>query len=476
MIRPYWLIPLIYAFVMPIILAGLFSSTFQLISISGCIFLIVLLPFWSKKNDFDLFSPWAVICYRVFLSVFFAAIYVTFDLPNPDYINDFYLQGKPKEFLIFSSFYVLTGMLFLTFGYLFQSSNCNIVRLKIFKSDQWDSNRFNYTAIILLLLSWVGLYYYITYAVQGSLIENISAYRRIMSTELSEYRAYGYLSWLVSLSTIVCYMTWVKIISQSNQRSPLQYLLFILSSVTAISFSIISGVRSGIVAWFIVLVALSYYIRNGKLNTSFKIFFIVMFILIASAFKFMTDMRAGVSQFDTSRIFDLFEVTAPFIASGTGIDINKTGYIIEAIPEKLDFQFGGTFLTILYAWIPREMWPTKPIAALDGIIAMKIYGAEAYGGGGMPPGLIAELYLNFWLIGIPFGCFLVGRLIKKIYVIFKEYRQNRNVIIVYVVCFMQLGFSFMASGFVSTLIGFLMTGIPLFIILNFVTKSNMTTS
>jgi oligosaccharide repeat unit polymerase len=473
-IRPHWLTVLVYIFVLPIVFVGVFSSALQLISICGVILLVVLFPFLVKKGEYDVFSPWAIICYRVFLTVFVCSIYVTFDLPDPEYISVFYLSEKPKEFLVLSSFYVLGGILFLTIGYLFQTSKRSTVSLKVFKTDQWNSRRFNYFTIILLLLSWIGFYFYVTYAVEGSLIEKLSAYRRIMSTEIREYRSYGYLSWLVTLSTIVYHMSWVRIVSRSTGRCVLQYLIFVLSSVTSISFFFISGVRSGIVLWFIALLALTYYTRRNNLNASIKVVFIIAFMFVLFIFKFMSDLRPGTHDDSGSntKLFNLFELTAPFIASGNGIDISKTGYIIEAIPEKLDFQWGGTFLNILYAWIPREVWPNKPLAPLDGIIAMKIYGAEAYGGGGIPPGLIAELYLNFWLIGVPFGCFLVGCLIKKIYAIFREYRENRNVIIMYVACFMELGFSLMGSGFVSTLIGVLSVGIPLFGVLNIVTCSS----
>jgi oligosaccharide repeat unit polymerase len=463
--------------IVPTIFIGIFSPTYQLIAISGCIFLIVLLPFWSRK-EFDIFSPWAIICYDVFFTIFLCSIYITFDLPNPNFIREILLRGKPKEFLFAPSFYILLGVMFLTCGYLFTKNNRKNIRLKIFRSDNWDSRRYYYVLSFILLLSWVGLYYYIKYAIGGSFNENISAYRRIASTELSEYRSYGYLSWLVLLSNLVYQISWVKIISKIKGSKIWNYFLFLLSSATSIFFAFISGVRSGVVLWFVILLVLTYYIRNRKLNASFKIYFVIILLVVLTIFLVMTNMRQGNRSSINENInkFNIIDFSALFIAGGTGMNIGKTCYIIDSIPEKMDFQWGGTFITFLYAWIPREIWPNKPIAALDAIIAMKIYGAQMYGRGGIPPGMIAELYLNFWIIGIPFGCFLVGRLIKKINIILKEYIQNRNIIILYVISFMMLGDGLMGSGFVSTIIGFLMTVIPLMIILNLITKSKKSSS
>jgi predicted permease len=80
------------------------------------------------------------------------------------------------------------------------------------------------------------------------------------------------------------------------------------------------------------------------------------------------------------------------------------------------------------------------------------------------------MYWNFWIPGIIVGCFAAGYLLKIIYTQFKRYNNNRNVVILYATCFMNIGFGLLGSGFSSELLGFLMTLLPTFIVLNIITK------
>jgi oligosaccharide repeat unit polymerase len=151
-----------------------------------------------------------------------------------------------------------------------------------------------------------------------------------------------------------------------------------------------------------------------------------------------------------------------------GIDVSKTAHIMSAVGRQLDFEWGWTLLNFFFIWIPRQVWPNKPVN-IDTMIGMQVFGAETYGAGAVPPGLIAEMYWNFWIPGVIVGCFLLGYFLRVVFTQFSAYSDNRNVVLWYVLAFMPLGAAFMGSGFSSALVSFMMTSIPLVIALYYIT-------
>ncbi len=192
-------------------------------------------------------------------------------------------------------------------------------------------------------------------------------------------------------------------------------------------------------------------------------------VVALTIFQIMSTLR-GVKDVENQEVnISITKALEPAILTTNMIDVSKTAHIINAIPEKIDYQYGASLTTILIAWIPRELWPDKPVTNVDNTIGMKVFGASTFGSGGVPPGLIAELYWNFWIPGVLIGCFLIGFLLKVINQTIVCNIANQNVVIIYVVNFMFIGLSFVGSSFSSVLIGVLQTLIPSFIILSFIT-------
>jgi hypothetical protein len=137
------------------------------------------------------------------------------------------------------------------------------------------------------------------------------------------------------------------------------------------------------------------------------------------------------------------------------IDASKTAFIMEAIPDRLPYQWGKTYLLVFLAWIPREVWPGKPIVNIDNTIGQVVRGHNLLGSAGLPPGQIAELYYNFSYPGILAGCFLIGVLLRKVDVLLGAYGRNPNVIACHTLNTMILGVSLFGSSFVPIVGGIL---------------------
>jgi hypothetical protein len=149
------------------------------------------------------------------------------------------------------------------------------------------------------------------------------------------------------------------------------------------------------------------------------------------------------------------------------LDLAKTAHIIEGVPKKVDYQYGRTFFTWAAMPIPRTLWKEKPTLGSGPMLGRPIFGVEY---AGVPPGIIAELYMNFGILGIPIGMFLVGVLLKFIYSNFRPLLRNRNAILLYSVVIVPCSFTLLTTDFSKALVQVLREGITIMIALHFIGK------
>ncbi len=83
---------------------------------------------------------------------------------------------------------------------------------------------------------------------------------------------------------------------------------------------------------------------------------------------------------------------------------------LELTPKQIPYKNGESIIYIFYGWIPRAVWPDKPAAT----IANKRYPIE-YGiqhpkttGASFGVGHVAEIHVNFGILGYFPVCFLLG--------------------------------------------------------------------
>lgn len=82
--------------------------------------------------------------------------------------------------------------------------------------------------------------------------------------------------------------------------------------------------------------------------------------------------------------------------------LQELAYIVNAVPEEVDYQLGHNYYVQLVNPIPRFLWAGKP--TLDtGILLAQLKGATDKKGEVYltnSPGMIGEMYLNFGLLGV----------------------------------------------------------------------------
>lgn len=83
--------------------------------------------------------------------------------------------------------------------------------------------------------------------------------------------------------------------------------------------------------------------------------------------------------------------------------------LVSGVPEELGFTYGETFLNAFF-----EVLPLHPFRGVNEVYNAAFYPSIA-GNYGVPVTMVGELYLNFWVIGVPIGFLVIGIIVRATY-------------------------------------------------------------
>jgi len=420
----------------------------------GCLALSVAgLPFLGAHSKINWMSSWSLFYLSTPVALIARSLFIDLDYPNAQLINAVLLLGRPKEDVQAAMMVLIFAIGSAAIGYLTGGRAKWLTSRQLFRRE-WDETRLVRTCWVVLSLSISAFCLYVRQ--YGT--ETLSHYRGV-STDLADYRANGYLFAFAGLSHVVIVLAWTGIII-ARLRSKSLYFIFVLSIAVSIALAIYSSSRGSILVTALTCVAITYYKRNFSIRL-FRtiIIFAVALTLVDILYQLRVDSTAQVS------IRNASEMMQPVIVSMTFIDASKTAQVIALVPDKLSYQFGKTYLNILLAWIPRQLWPEKP-PNLDTQLGNLVFGQQVYGSAGLPCGQVAELFLNFSYPGIFVGCFFFGRFSKYLDTWLEQKRQNPNAVVIYATTCMLLVFEFFGSTAYGILTGVIFILCAQMIILN----------
>ena len=91
--------------------------------------------------------------------------------------------------------------------------------------------------------------------------------------------------------------------------------------------------------------------------------------------------------------------------------IHIFAHVIEQTPSSLPYYGGDTYGYLLYGWIPRAIWPDKPLAMESSITFAIDYGLlmeSQRDTTRQGVGFLTEAYANFGILGVPIVMFIIG--------------------------------------------------------------------
>jgi len=404
---------------------------------------VLLYPVLSKK-ELDLFNPFIFFTISVSFGVFARTVYLRgYGLTMPYDLSLWYLKAAIILFMV--------GVCAMVGGYSLGIGN------RIARSvDLPDENK----------LSWVVLRVFstafLTVGVYSSFIflEEVGLYNIVSNISAKRSVENAYTTWGIEMTYVSLLLEYL--ISQEKKKSVNVFSgLKLLILIYYLAFGFIVSSRGTILRALIVpLVVHNYNNRKVGIKTAIGggTSFLVLFGIVGdlrprsytTGFDILSYFRGG--------FFD--KIRRPFVEGHYMFDITTLAKTIQGVPGQMDFQYGKTLFTWLVMPIPRSMWEEKP-RALGQLVGEAFYNRPSgIVGGGVPPPLVADFYLNFHVVGVVVGMFLFGVVVKAVYAFVNINENNILACIMYAILLLTI-ISMFNGGVSKPIVKFLKLAVPL---------------
>lgn len=420
-------------------------AKFNYVLMISILFIILLIFPVFLYRKFDLFAPTNAIIFPLLIfypiSIFYLFTTTSFErvgritFTNPD---------EAMYLISLALIYISLGFIFFCLGYYINIGDLLAKKIPFF-GQEWKQKKLFHIILIYTLLGIISWYIYLEQS--GGVVYYIThlAQRWNLAYETSKYfRWGGELFPIASLLWLAYYFRW--------GGSKIVFLHLLLGSLLLFSF----GSRGAVILVWIAVFILYYYISKENFFRKVYKFFIfsisvISFIFITTIYRYST--RGG---FEYQKLFVSGLNPLQSLIEGRYGGLEVFILFLKYVPEKLNFQYGETFVNIIFFPIPRNIWADKPVG-LGRTVAETFF--PGMGGGPAVP-FIAELYLNFHVVGIVIGMMLVGIFARTVYSYLRDNLENIGTILIYAISFLYI---FTGGDFIHTTIRYLERLIPILI-------------
>ena len=403
-----------------------------LLFVSVAAAIVVSYPILTQSNYY-LFQPITFVFISVLMGCTLKAFYIIAYQGSNEIIDTKLLLDLGVESLLFGSAAVTLGLIFFLLGYqciFFRSSKILPIRTS------WSIRKIGIVSTGLLLIvaiAFVGFVGIMGISFQG--LEDLSVKRfrdEDGTVTASRTGTLAYLFYrLALLAKIPFYLLVVVKIKRGFRWSSYFGILLIFSGFLSVFVPFFMNNRAGILLPVFDVLMITYIMR-GRLNWQF------LFTVGGAAIALV--LLGGVlrSGGDLSRFYDLL------FGGRYLIDVTKTAHIISHYNDYAEKLYGTTFFNWVYQILPF-LQPVNPEQInLGQYLGYTVFG---YAASGVPPGIIAELHMNFGWAGITLGMFIVGVVLKVIYVYYRDRLANPEAVIIYTLICTRFSIFLFNNGF-----------------------------
>ena len=420
--------------------------------IASCGLLVTVLFSLRVEGGF-IFSInfWYVLAYLMY--VFFQILVIWF-FDGAMYIERYYVNYY-RQNLFYGSILIFIATVFffagcsIGNGTVYRGGLNNI----LFFIDSLSFESVKFACVLASVISLVVTFVYFNFVGVDIFSGSDLFSKRIIRTDAGEFLAYGYLRQLSSIGSysFIIYFAWMlkKFKTKLNYNiSDLVALFFTLLS--AIVFPVFTSSR-GLIIGIIISAAIIYNFIYGRISLKNMIAIAIIGTLVLVILRDLRVGSVGDLVYSGSGLNSFFD---PFLYGG-GMSIFNTGTIALYFSD-IDYLMGYTYLGLLTAPIPRSMWTSKPQVSPDQYVAENIYGYFGDGWYLVPPGYFGELYMNFGVIGIIFGAFLLGAILAYLCnVVLKDHKYGSPAKIVFFVFLTRILSKILGSSVGAAMIDYL---------------------
>ncbi|MFT5123600.1 MAG: oligosaccharide repeat unit polymerase [Kiritimatiellia bacterium] len=443
------------------------QTDFLLIVLSLIGFIILCIPVFIRQT-YQVFEPYSL-ALAIFLMGYSVKLVYIVSAENRSYIDEIML-GRSLDFLVKPALILMVGFIFLVVGYLIKHPSRRLKRTSLLKSRGWRSGRLFQLAFLLFGCSIVFFFIYAKQVgIDFSNLASLSTKRFVETDGAPMARdTKFYFKWVASWSRPAFYLllTW-WLTGPSKASRTILIPLLAATGFMALFLPFTTSSRTPMVFFILDVIIISYYLRLDRRIWQFMLR--TAGVAGAGLFLFILVFALRANREDTFRLnLSIDDVLSHVVGAPYLADITKTAHIMEAVPQEIPRQYGKSYLTVIFAPIPRSMWPEKPSIGMGPMIGERVYGRTR---SGIPPGFAAEAYINFSILGVWLSFFLFGFGIKAVYARLAPYLHTRNGILLYV-AFLRIPVVVIGMDFTVALVQFLLEMVPMVLFLYYISLNS----
>jgi len=380
---------------------------------------LAILPFFylftsvlqNYKSRIDLLMPEIYIGLSLLMGTTLRTIWLTsvdsFNFTKQQSV----LLGQDLTDLYFPLFIINIAIVSFLFG---KKINLNYFKVKV-TNNIFIFKKRNFKILIMFacFVSVIGMFFLLkSVGITEIIAENISGKRRVFD-ENGQRNSFAWLRVFGKFAKFSFYLSvlYFLIYRISNSQNKMIRFLTILSLLITIMYSVINSSRTVLLDVAIISI-FCFIVAERKIPKKLVGVIIASSILISGFIISKRDSKE--TGFNDNFIYSSLE---SITANNNLFGVSKTGKISNHVLDEGSYYFGSTYFTWLYAPIPRSLWKEKPPVTPGLIVRIDILGENSDNnlGGGIPPGLVAESFMNFGFIGIIFIPMLFGSFVNSVF-------------------------------------------------------------
>lgn len=264
----------------------------------------------------------------------------------------------------------------------------------------------------VLVLCAISLVSFVLYAplVGITSIESLLVSQKRFGLVQGELTGFGYHRWGISLAGVGVIVGAHAITQHGiSWRSGLGGITLVALALTAF-YALVTSSRTDVFVVLAVATLTVVAVRQREPRPASIAAATLVAVLAIAAFSglrlFELEGRSNVAVFSSDSML------AQIFASGDWMDVGPLSVIVTRVPEQYDYTYGRTVLSLLWAPVPRTVWPEKPPVRIGPELGQRVLGFDPDRRSGDPPGFIGEMWVNGGLIGVLVGMAVLGALLR----------------------------------------------------------------
>lgn len=377
-----------------------------------------------------------------------------------------YETGYDEGYYIYSMFYVMLAYIVVYISYTYLSKRRRTIIINDNPQEKIiDTQRINYKKVFAVgvLVFSIGGYF----AYQNFSLISLLGQEEYLSDRISLGKGRGLqvnLAHWMYISAILFFFLVLTGKDLSKRFKRVVFIMFVVSVVTVIAYYGFNSNRNSIFILLVNLTVLYFAFKKQKKKKKSNIGSIAKIGLFAVVLLFLffqlgKNRKQGALKDNTAN-YSVIEAL-----NGAFGNHENIVWLLEH-SHKTKLHYGVTYSAGITNFVPRSIWPDKPLGAgpiLKNTIYPGSYVVGRRGNSSLTTGLFNELQMNFGILGMLLGSILYGIMLSKMSVFLIQSTNPINLIIIQ---YTLIVFStvFMYGEFLGFLARFLITLSPLILI------------